>query len=358
MNTNLTDKYIEAEEVLRYEEGENEAIPDDIVAFNEARSCAELFRMKNDSQLELSPSFQRDFLWSSLEQSKFIDSLIKQLPIPSLCIGLDYKKGTRIVIDGLQRISTIIAFLGDNTYKIAKTDEIDFRISGKTSSEIKRDNIDLYSRVQNISLPVTVIRYDDSKDSHRNYIFKIFHRLNSGGQRLTNQEIRNGIYQGKLNDLLKETSHSSDWKQIFKINTELKSRRYIDEEMVLRYLAFYNNINNYSGKLATFLNEYMYKNKNGSNIEDIDAILNLNKTLRLLSQTDLSKVKTGSKTIVESLLIGVAKNISVLNNTNIINKILNFSKLDVFQTSELTEGLSQKEKVKERINKSIENFSK
>ena len=104
----------EIDDRLRTEEkDELDAVvpPPDIVAFNEARSCADLFRLYQKGQLDIQPKFQRGIVWSNKEQALFVDSLIKQLPIPSICISLDIKTQKRLVIDGLQRLWTIIHFL-------------------------------------------------------------------------------------------------------------------------------------------------------------------------------------------------------------------------------------------------------
>ena len=103
----------------RFESEESDNIksvmpPKDIVAFNELRSCADLYRLKTKKQLDLNPDFQRGIVWSNKSQTLFVDSLIKQLPIPSLCVSLDINTQKRLVIDGLQRISTIVKFLNED----------------------------------------------------------------------------------------------------------------------------------------------------------------------------------------------------------------------------------------------------
>ena len=104
-----------------WENDSNEQLPTDIFAFNELRSCADLFRMYEQKILDIQPEFQRDFVWKGPDQSRFIDSLIKQLPIPSLCFSYDSKQQKWLVIDGLQRISTIVKFLRGDDWKISKT---------------------------------------------------------------------------------------------------------------------------------------------------------------------------------------------------------------------------------------------
>lgn len=85
--------------------------PPDIVAYNELRSCVDLVRMHGSGKLELQPDFQRDVVSKAGDQSRFIDSLVKQVPIPSMCFSLDYKTQHWKVIDGLQRMSSIVKFL-------------------------------------------------------------------------------------------------------------------------------------------------------------------------------------------------------------------------------------------------------
>jgi hypothetical protein len=93
--------------------------PSDIVAYNELRSCADLFRMHQQKILEIQPEFQRDVVWKGPDQTRFIDSLIKSLPIPSMCFALDHKAQRWIVIDGLQRISTIVRFLEGGDWNLS-----------------------------------------------------------------------------------------------------------------------------------------------------------------------------------------------------------------------------------------------
>ncbi len=200
--TNANIKKIE--DGLGSEDNSNEVPPSDIVAFNELRSCADLLRLHQSKQLDIQPDFQRDVVWSKPDQTRFIDSLTKQLPIPSMCISLDYKTEKRLVIDGLQRMSSIINFLSSDDWRLSELEDIDERLSGKTVLAIKTENKELFDRVQNVMIPVTVIRCDYSKVTHNEYLFTIFHRLNTGAVKLNNQEIRNAIYQGNFNHLLKE----------------------------------------------------------------------------------------------------------------------------------------------------------
>lgn len=354
-------KLLDLEERESYEDSFNDLPPGDIVAFNELRSCADLLRLYESKQLEIQPDFQRDVVWSKPDQTRFIDSLTKQLPIPSMCISLDYKTDKRLIIDGLQRMQSIINFLSDDEWKLSELDDIDIRLSGKTVHSVKTKSKDVYDRVQNVMIPITVIRCDYDKKSHNEYLFTIFHRLNSGGLKLNNQEIRNCIYNGKLNTQLKNLVKNPTWHKLLNIKPK-RTYRFVNEEFVLRFFSFYDRVDDYNGKLSKFLNDYMYDFRNPS-----DEVLAINenlftRTVQLIYVKMLSSTPaTGfSKTLLEGLFHGVSKNIDRLEklDTKSLKSLLNrFKKLDEFQFENLQEGLSGKDKVISRLNASDDLFS-
>lgn len=347
-----------------YENDSPELPPPDIIAYNELRSCADLFRMHNQGILNIQPEFQREIVWKNPAQTRFIDSLIKQLPIPSMCFSLDYKTQKWQVIDGLQRMATIIKFLSGESWTLSKLDDIDSRISGQHSSKFLDINSELnsyFTRVENLTIPITVLRCDYSKKSHSNYLFTIFHRLNSGGMKLNNQEIRNCIYYGKLNNLLKELNKNHAWMKINKMKRET-GYRFTKQEIILRFFAFYNRLDDYKGRLAKFLNDYMDDNKNQN-----DDFLETKKVI-FQRTVDIiyKKIFEGrmpsdfTVTVLEALLIGVSHNLGYLENQpNLIVKSL-YEKLlkhEEFSEQRLREGLSGKPRVTGRLLAAKEIFS-
>ncbi len=280
----MTDKQELAEEAATFEqEDSQEAIPPaEIVAYNELRSCADLVRMHGTGKLELQPDFQREVVWKNDDQSRFIDSLVKQLPIPSMCFSLDYKLGRWKVIDGLQRMSSIIRFLSMPEWRLSDLKDIHPTLRRAKNSDLRRgDEVQkqLFARVEDVSIPVTVIRCDYSKKSHMLYLFTIFHRLNSGGVRLTNQEIRNGLYSGGFNDALKRfDKDSADWR-IVKRRIWGSMERYRSVEVLLRVLAFGENRDAYDGNLSRFLNDYMHvkteEHVRGDGADDLSTALSV-----------------------------------------------------------------------------------
>jgi len=353
-------KILELEDNLSYQDDTNDIPPIDIVAFNELRSCADLLRLYTTQQLEIQPDFQRQVVWSKPDQTRFIDSLSKQLPIPSMCISLDYKTDKRLIIDGLQRMQSIINF-NDDEWILSDLSDIDENISGKTVHTIKTKSKGIYDRVQNVMIPITVIRCDYSKQAHNEYLFTIFHRLNSGGVKLNNQEIRNCIYNGSLNSMLKSFAKSEVWKKLLSLKPN-KSYRFSNEELILRFFAFNERLNQYNGQLSNFLNHYMFDNREPGD-ENIAAKTALfNRTATIISEKILENTSASSfsKTLFEGLLYGVAKNIDALEqktNPELQALFIAFKALPDYTLESLKEGLSAREKVTARLTASSNCFA-
>ena len=357
-------KLNELEEKTFHEDDSPEFPPPDIVAYNELRSCADLFRMYRQGILEIQPEFQREIVWKNTDKTRFIDSLVKQLPIPSMCFSLDYKTQKWQVIDGLQRIATITRFLSGEPWTLSKLDDIDSKLSGQPISKFIDENSELHSyftRVENLTLPITVLRCDYSKRSHTNYLFTIFHRLNAGGMRLNNQEIRNCIYSGSFNNLLKDLNKDHTWMKINRMKNDI-GYRFTKQELILRFFAFHDKHQDYTGRLARFLNEYMDENRNPS-----DEFIN--KKRELFTRTVnivCKKIFEGkaslklSITILEALLVGVSFNLSFLEgqtNQHIQSMYKKLLEHDEFSEKKLSEGLSGKQRVTGRIAAAKKTFS-
>ncbi len=357
----MNDNVEEIEKIDISTDDNSDLPPTDIVAYNELRSCADLVRLHQEGILIIQPDFQREIVWKNPDQSRFIDSLIKQLPIPSLCFSLDYKTDKRLVIDGLQRMKSIVNFLTDENWILSKLDDIDDRISGKKVSQIRQEYPKIFERVQNVTLPITVLRCDYSKSSHINYLFTIFHRLNKEGTKLNNQEIRNAIFSGAFNNLLKDCNKNEKWRILIGIKED-KVYRFLKEELILRFFAFFDNYSNYKGSLNKFLNEYMLLNKNLNQskieekkllfIETVEIIFNKLSNQQILNRT--------SNVIVESLMIGIAKNLSFVKDleygvlANMFGCLLSDNS---FSDENLRSNLTSKDKVLKRIETAIKVFS-
>jgi hypothetical protein len=189
-------------------------------------------------------------------------------------------------------------------------------------------------------------------------LFTIFHRLNSGGIKLNNQEIRNCIYSGSTNDLLKKISKSD-----IVIKAIGEKTRFANEELFLRFFAFNDDLNSYSGKLSTYLNTYMHTRRNTEE-QDIQSKLSFaEQTVELIFTKifDKKAIKKISKTTLEGLLYGVSQNLvhlKALDEQDVKTLYQDFIKLNEFSLENLKEGLAQKDKLINRLIASKNVFSK
>jgi uncharacterized protein with ParB-like and HNH nuclease domain len=335
----------------------NELPPNDIIAFNELRSCFDLVRLHQTGKLDIQPDFQREVVWQPAAQTRFIDSLAKQLPIPSMCIALDFKNDKRYMVDGLQRMSSLIAFFKDDEWRLTKLKDVDPELSGKKVSFIKQQSPAIVERIENLTIPVTVLRCDMSKKTHQEYLFTIFHRLNAGGSRLNNQEIRNCIYQGSLNTLLLELSKSEEFKALFDVS-ESKKYRFSNEELLLRALAHSMGVENYTGPLSKYLNDFMSDNRD---VDVTDFKDKLEFSIKFIYERVMRGSPFGrvSKAQIEALFVAVIRNRKVLQ-TDTSERILEKYELlksdPLFSVDSLKEGLAAPDRVIARITKAIEIF--
>ena len=360
----MATKIEDLEKETFHEDDSFELPPPDIIAYNELRSCADLFRMYKDGILEIQPKYQREVVWPDPAQTRFIDSLVKQLPIPSMCFSLDYKTQKWQVIDGLQRMWSIIRFLSGTDWRFSKLEDIDPKMSGQSVSKFVDRNSTLHSyftRVENLTLPITILRCDYSKMSHENYIFMIFHRLNSGGAKLNNQEIRNCIYGGSLNNLLKELNTNPNWMRINKMK-QSSGHRFIPEEIILRFFAFYDGYKDYAGRLAKFLNNYMSKHRNSGN-SFLTSKKNLFEHTVDVIYKSIFEGKAPQKlstSVLEAILVGVSLNLKFVESQPASSIKTMYDKLlaqEEFSDEKLREGLSGKERVIGRMSTAKRIFS-
>jgi len=335
--------------------------PADIVSYNELRSCADLFRLFETKKLEIQPDFQREVVWKPNDQSRFIDSLVKQLPIPSMCFSLDYKTQKWKVIDGLQRMSAIIGFLSDQPWRLQGLEDIHPLLRGSRNVDLKNGNPDqqrLFTTVQDVSIPITVLRCDYTQPAHMQYLFTIFHRLNSGGVKLNNQEIRNCIYTGSFNTCLKEfDAKDVNWIKIKK-RIWGSSNRFRSVELLLRALALTEKLGEYDGNLARFLNKYMHERV------DLDEgqIEQLQSRLAKMSQQAVLALGSGtakvSMTFIEATLVGVLSNLNSSLETSkevLHGKFLKMMRRDNFSEA-ARYAVASEANVKSRLLVAIDEF--
>lgn len=198
------------------------------------------------------PTFQRNYVWSDIQASKLIESLIIQCPIPVIYLNQE-KDENYSVIDGNQRTTSFARFLND-----------EFSLKGLTAyTELEGYKFSqLDPRFQRHIKNRTIRCISILKETHPQVKFDVFERLNSGATQLTRQEIRHGLYYGKLMELASEIveSRSADiFTYVQAIHPE--NKRMKAEEFILRFWSFTENFDVYTKPLAGFINTYVQKNR-------------------------------------------------------------------------------------------------
>jgi hypothetical protein len=229
-------------------------------------SFNELLDMYANSELIIDPDYQRAFRWSPGKESRFIESLILGMPIPPVFV-IELEDGKYELIDGLQRLSSYFHFRGALALEsfdraIAKGEELVLTDCDIVSELNKLTHSSLPSamqiRLKRHFIRVEVIR----KESDARLRYHMFKRLNTGGENLSEQEIRNctvRLLEGG-NQFMKfiiELSRNEDFVTCTQYLTEEAKQQRFDEELVLRFFAFKNRRERYTHDVADFLTEFM-----------------------------------------------------------------------------------------------------
>ncbi len=207
-----------------------------------------LFIKYKRGDLILDPLFQRRPVWDLVRQSKLIESVILEVPIPVFYLAESYD-GTEEVIDGQQRFRSFFDYL-DGKFSLKGLKAIP-EINGKKFTDLEKT---MQKLIENYSVRTVTFK----KESDENLRFEIFERLNTGAMPLNDQELRNCIYRGRYNQLLIFLSEDPDYR--FLMGLTGPERRMRDVEYVLRFASFFHSTYlNYKPSMARFLNDDMRK---------------------------------------------------------------------------------------------------
>jgi len=298
-------------------------------------SIGELISMYNDGELNIHPDFQRYIRWSDDRQSKFIESILLGIPIPPIFVSQE-KNGVWDVIDGLQRLATILGFVGclcdENkklipptklaTTKLKYLPALEGKIwKGDNEATSFTDAQRLFFKREKLNFQIV------KKESDPNIKFELFQRINSLGAHLSEQELRNCIFIMKdkaLFKLIDKLSEYPPFVNCLDLSEKDKLEKY-NQEMVSRFFVIKNadlkEIKR-AGNFAEFITDFLTTNWWGNatyNLNSEEAIFK--KTFDILNVTlqedsfkkyNLTKKRCEGRFLVsafEAIAIGLAKNI-------------------------------------------------
>ncbi|MEZ5672228.1 MAG: DUF262 domain-containing protein [Thiotrichaceae bacterium] len=223
-------------------------------------SFGELISLYENKELIIDPEFQRLFRWDEMQKTKFIESLLLGIPIPAIFVAEVAETGQWEIVDGLQRLSTVLSFFGilrdipshqENCWKLGE---------GKFIKFFKDKSINELSVKYHINIRRAVCRVEIIKwDSHVDMRYELFDRLNSLGSPLSKQELRNCIFRphsNQFNRLLKELAELLGTTELVSPTEDQVAQLYL-EELVLRFFALYDAIDDTARKIDDAISSYM-----------------------------------------------------------------------------------------------------
>ena len=213
-------------------------------------SLESIASMVESGAIDVTPGYQRRERWNVDKESALIESFILNIPVPPIYLAED-EYGKYTVIDGKQRVTAIYKFM-KNESKLKNLDRFS-ELEGYTlnllPSQLKNAlTIRPYIRV------VTLLNQSDP-----NLKYEVFTRLNTGGDNLLAQEVRNVAFRGPLNDLIFELSANEFLRKQLKITTrnEKAYKEMVDAEYVLRFFALRIYWKNFPGNMNIAMNNFM-----------------------------------------------------------------------------------------------------
>lgn len=281
------------------------------------------------------PSFQRDYVWNQAEASRLVESLLLGLPVPGVFLAKEGESNKMSVIDGQQRLKSLLFFYegffnpkeGDSRKRVFKLKNVQPQFEDKTYENLEEED---RIKLDNSIIHATIIKQESPNDNNTS-IYHVFERLNTGGRKLTPQEIRSAIYIGKLNEMIADLNNYPSWRELFgKKNNRLK-----DQEMILRFFAMYTLLNDYTKPLKEFLNKFngRYRNPTDEEIERLSDIFKRTTDLILekFGKNAFRPDRVFNAAAFEVLMIGISKRLdsdikfdAIVQNLEVLYKSQDF----------------------------------
>lgn len=282
-------------------------------------------RRRLGNEILIPAPFQRKFVWTQRQASRFIESILLGLPVPGIFVYLKDKK--QLIVDGQQRLITLDRFLsgtwetktrkqgGKDVKVVTRFDllDVDSAWEGRTYSSLEKDDRD---ELENYLIHATIFRQDHPTVKDRS-IYEVFERINTGGLRLSPQEIRACISHGSFVVKLGEAAEFESWRKIY----GKRSPRLKDEELILRFFALLHAVDSYKRPMRVFLDDYLDSNKDIPDAAFNELAALLIKTLDVFYDTLGDRAfrpeKALNAAVFDAMMVGCARR---LQKGNVIKK--------------------------------------
>lgn len=273
-------------------------------------SFGEIMSMYDREELIVDPDFQRLFRWDIYQRTRFIESILIGIPIPPIFVAED-ENGRWELVDGLQRISTILSFFGvlrslpeKNNWILGKGD-IAHDLENLSCKDLP---LKFQLNIKRASCRVEIIKWNSAFDMR----YELFNRLNTGGSELTDQEIRNAIFRGiskEFNAFLRKCAELPIFVNLVQPTERQLEQLYMDE-LVLRFCSLIDFSGDLSENISQHMTEYMRNAvMNVQKIAELES--KFTNTIELLSpigkEVYRSTNNVFSTSLYDCVMIGVTK---------------------------------------------------
>lgn len=351
------------------EEERDEVLSNDdlfnITSWGADPSVRELISQYEDGDI-VKPELQRKYVWNKRTASRFIESVLLGLPVPSIFLSNE-PSGKRLIIDGYQRIRTLYDYIeegvwhgDDSVFRLINSEMINVRWRNKAFKELDEDD---KRRLRQYTIHAII--FEQRQPRNDSGMFQIFERINTSGMTLTDQEIRNCVYQGSLNTLLFELNREPSWRELYGDKSEDPRMR--DLELILRFFAMNTPEVYLSGErtigLKKLLNQYMADRTQLDKAAADELRSTFTATMQFIRrsfgldaffnlQNDFSKLrKRLYPTVFDSLTVATAialRNGFATNGGSLEAKRLSLLQLPDYRDS-ITQGTMKVENIRRRI---------
>ncbi|MBR5410519.1 MAG: DUF262 domain-containing protein [Clostridia bacterium] len=271
------------------------------------------------------PEYQRKFVWKPKNKSLFIESVILGLPIPFMFFA-GCEDGRLEIIDGAQRIQTIIEF-AENNLKLTNLQKLttlnSFRYEDLSSAQKRK--------FQNRTFRVVVLDEKTTEDVRQD----LFNRINTTGVKATDSEVRRGSYPGKLTHFIEDCCKNTNFIALCPIskNKSLRQERF---ELVLRFFAYLYDYQSFVHDVNTFLDDFLSKHQNAFDEKqyktDFENMLLFVKNNFQFGFAKTKNAKSTPRVRFEAIAVGVA----LAQKTNPTISVVDTSWINSEEFKELT----------------------
>ena len=269
----MDDKDFEEYNIIQDEENDEDLLEsfsteqlNNVIIYSSDWTVETILNQIAKGNININPKFQRRDAWKTPQKSLLIESLLLSIPIPNIVLAEKVdKRGTFDVIDGKQRLLSIVQFCKGkkkpteiNDFKSFKLTGLKLlsELNGKTFDDLKKSTefSNYATIIENATIRTSVIRNSPNEA----YLYEIFSRLNTGSLSLSAQELRQSLFPGHFTDFIDDfASLSKTLHELLNIDNADKRMR--DTELVMRSFAFKYFLEEYPNSLKTFLDNSCLK---------------------------------------------------------------------------------------------------